>query len=47
MAFGRIIASPTFARKSPRRGGIQEFWMVEPEMAYVDLWGNMRSRSSS
>jgi asparaginyl-tRNA synthetase len=43
MAFGRVYSfGPTFrAEKSKTRRHIQEFWMVEPEMAYVDLWGNM------
>ncbi|NLF11620.1 MAG: asparagine--tRNA ligase [Anaerolineaceae bacterium] len=43
MAFGRVYCfGPTFrAEKSKTRRHIQEFWMVEPEMAYVDLWGNM------
>ncbi len=43
MAFGRVYSfGPTFrAEKSKTRRHIQEFWMVEPEMAYVDLWGNL------
>ncbi len=43
MAFGRVYCfGPTFrAEKSKTRRHIQEFWMVEPEAAYVDLWGNM------
>ncbi|HSJ54803.1 MAG TPA: asparagine--tRNA ligase [Anaerolineae bacterium] len=43
MAFSRVYSfGPTFrAEKSKTRRHIQEFWMVEPEMAYVDLWGNM------
>jgi len=41
MAFGKVYCfGPTFrAEKSKTRRHIQEFWMVEPEMAYVDLWG--------
>jgi asparaginyl-tRNA synthetase len=43
MAFGRVYCfGPTFrAEKSKTRRHIQEFWMVEPEAAYVDMWGNM------
>jgi asparaginyl-tRNA synthetase len=43
MAFGRVYCfGPTFrAEKSKTRRHIQEFWMVEPEAAYVDLWENM------
>jgi asparaginyl-tRNA synthetase len=43
MAFGRVYCfGPTFrAEKSKTRRHIQEFWMVEPEAAYVDLWGNL------
>ncbi len=43
MAFGRVYCfGPTFrAEKSKTRRHIQEFWMVEPEAAYVDLWQNM------
>ncbi|MGD8398951.1 MAG: asparagine--tRNA ligase [Anaerolineae bacterium] len=43
MAFGRVYCfGPTFrAEKSKTRRHIQEFWMVEPEMAYVDLWENL------
>ncbi|MFN2291178.1 MAG: amino acid--tRNA ligase-related protein, partial [Anaerolineae bacterium] len=38
MAFGRVYCfGPTFrAEKSKTRRHIQEFWMVEPEAAYVD-----------
>ncbi len=43
MAFGRVYCfGPTFrAEKSKTRRHIQEFWMVEPEAAYVDLWENL------
>jgi asparaginyl-tRNA synthetase len=43
MAFGKVYCfGPTFrAEKSKTRRHIQEFWMVEPEAAYVDLWQNM------
>ena len=43
MAFGRVYCfGPTFrAEKSKTRRHIQEFWMVEPEAAYVDMWQNM------
>jgi asparaginyl-tRNA synthetase len=43
MAFGKVYCfGPTFrAEKSKTRRHIMEFWMVEPEMAYVDLEGCM------
>jgi len=43
MAFGRVYCfGPTFrAEKSKTRRHIQEFWMVEPEAAYVDMWENI------
>jgi len=43
MAFGRVYCfGPTFrAEKSKTRRHIQEFWMVEPEAAYVDLEENL------
>jgi len=39
MAFGRVYCfGPTFrAEKSKTRRHLMEFWMVEPEMAYVEL----------
>jgi asparaginyl-tRNA synthetase len=43
MALGRIYTfGPTFrAEKSKTRRHLTEFWMVEPEVAYLDLDGNM------
>ncbi|RLC73054.1 MAG: asparagine--tRNA ligase [Chloroflexi bacterium] len=43
MAFGKVYCfGPTFrAEKSKTRRHIMEFWMVEPEMAYVHLDGCM------
>jgi asparaginyl-tRNA synthetase len=43
MAFGRVYCfGPTFrAEKSKTRRHMTEFWMVEPEAAYVDLEGCM------
>jgi asparaginyl-tRNA synthetase len=43
MAFGRVYCfGPTFrAEKSKTRRHIQEFWMVEPEAAYTDMWQNI------
>jgi len=43
MAFGKSYCfGPTFrAEKSKTRRHLTEFWMVEPEMAYCDLDGNM------
>jgi len=43
MAFGKVYGfGPTFrAEKSKTRRHIMEFWMVEPEMAYVHLDGCM------
>ena len=42
-AFGRVYCfGPTFrAEKSDTRRHAMEFWMVEPEMAFTDLWENM------
>jgi asparaginyl-tRNA synthetase len=43
MAFGKVYCfGPTFrAEKSKTRKHLTEFWMVEPEVAYLDLEGNM------
>jgi asparaginyl-tRNA synthetase len=43
MAFGKVyVFGPTFrAEKSKTRRHLTEFWMVEPEVAYIDLAGNM------
>lgn len=43
MAFGKIyVFGPTFrAEKSKTRRHLTEFWMIEPEMAYCDLYENM------
>ena len=44
MAFGKIyVFGPTFrAEKSKTRKHLTEFWMVEPEVAYLDLDGVMK-----
>ena len=43
MAFGKVYCfGPTFrAEKSKTRRHLMEFWMVEPEVAYLDLAGDM------
>ena len=43
MAFGKVYCfGPTFrAEKSKTRRHLTEFWMVEPEVAYLDLIGDM------
>lgn len=43
MAFGKVYCfGPTFrAEKSKTRRHLTEFWMIEPEIAYCDLEGDM------
>src|SRR6202162_2457482 len=43
LAFGKVYCfGPTFrAEKSKTRRHLTEFWMVEPEVAYMDLTGDM------
>lgn len=44
LAFGKVYSfGPTFrAEKSKTRRHLNEFWMIEPEMAYFDHQDNMR-----
>src|SRR5215831_5841447 len=43
LAFGKVYCfGPTFrAEKSKTRRHLTEFWMIEPEVAYMDLAGDM------
>ncbi|MEE2656894.1 MAG: asparagine--tRNA ligase [Candidatus Latescibacterota bacterium] len=48
MAFGKVYCfGPTFrAEKSKTRRHLTEFWMIEPEMAYCDLDGDIEISES-
>ena len=42
MAFGNVTFGPTFrAENSNTQRHAAEFWMIEPEMAFCDLAGDM------
>jgi asparaginyl-tRNA synthetase len=49
MAFGRVYClGPTFrAEKSKTRRHLTEFWMIEPEVAFLELSGLWSWRRSS
>ena len=49
LALGKVYSfGPTFrAEKSKTRRHLTEFWMIEPEVAYMDLEGHMGSPKTS